>query len=217
MDQLQQCNVDPISIAQGQLLNSTKAINKRYFMSIGTTGEKAFDVDVMSGQQIDINTEFLTELKKMAISSTGVPSVMIDMIDEIEYATMAGMANIKNLRRCNTIQEDFNNPLTQTARLVAKFTTNIPQEVIDKMYITLRPSKTIQNNISSNQVNDVIGIADAMVKAWYRGDDSGEPSEFDKRVMDKIRKSIIIDVDSDGVDISDVLEDDTPSEYEDYR
>lgn len=194
MDQLQQCNVDPISIAQGQLLNSTKAINKRYFMSLGTSGEKAFDVDVMSGQQIDINTEFLTDIKKMAISSTGVPSVMIDMVDEIEYATMASMANIKNLRRCNTIQEDFNTPLTQTARLTAKYTTNIPQEVIDKMYITLRPSKTIQNNISSNQVNDVVGIADAMVKAWYRGDESGEASEFDKRVMDKVRKAIIIEL-----------------------
>lgn len=194
MDQLQQCNVDPISIAQGQILNSNKAINKRYFMSLGTSGEKAFDVDVMSGQQIDVHNEFLTDIKKMAISSTGVPSVMIDMVDEIEYATMAGMANIKNLRRCNTIQEDFNPSITKIAQIVAKYTTNMPQEVIDKMYITLRPSKTIQNNISSNQVNDVIGTADSMVKAWYHGDDSGEASEQDKMIMDLVRKSIIVEL-----------------------
>ena len=194
MDQLQQCNIDPLSIAQGQVLNSTRAINKRYFMSLGTSGEKAFDIDVMSGQNIDIKNDFLTDIKKMAISSTGVPSVMIDMIDEIEYATMLTMANIKNLKRSNTIQEDFNPSLTKYARIYAKHTTNIPEEIVEKMYITLRPSKTLQNNITSNQVNDVAGIADTMVKAWYKSDETGDPTEFDKRVMEKAKKAIIVEL-----------------------
>lgn len=192
MDQLQQNNYDPLAIAQGQMLNTSKAINKRYFMSLGTGGDKAFDIDVMSGQNIDVKTEFLTDIKKMAIGSTGVPSVMIDLVDEVEYATQIDMSNIKNLKRSNAIQVDINPSLTKYAQIYAKFTTNLPQDVIDKMYITLRPSKTIQNNITSNQVNDVAGIADTMVKAWYRGDDSGEPSEFDKRVMEKVKKALIV-------------------------
>lgn len=191
MDQLQQCTMDPISIAQGNMLNASKAINKRYFLSIGTSGEKAFDIDVMGGQNIDVHNDFLTEIKKMAISSTGVPSVSIDMIDEIEYATLASMSNIKNLKRCNSIQEDYNPAITKLGKLVAQFTTNMPQEIIDKLYITLRPSKVVQNNISSNQVNDVVGTVDTMVKTWYHGDDSGEPTVFDKMVMDKVRKQLI--------------------------
>lgn len=194
MDQLQQCNFDPISVANGQILNTTKAINKKYFMSMGVSGEKVFDIDVMSGQQIDINNEFLTMLKKMAISSTGVSSLQIDVLDEVEYATLAQMSNIKTAKRCNTIQEDVNPSLTAYAKIVARYTTNIPQDVIDKMFITLRPNRVIQNNITTAQINDVVGTAEVMLKAVYRSDDAGEVSDFDKMVMEKAKKALTIEL-----------------------
>lgn len=194
MDQLQQCNLDPIAIAQGQMLNASRAVNKRYFMSVGTSGERLFDIDVMSGQNIDINSDFLTDIKKQAISSTGVPSVMIDMIDEIEYATMANMANIKNLRRCNNIQIDFNPSMTDIARKCARYTTSIPGDVIDKMYITLRPSKIIQNNLSAQQLNDNQQVAETMIKTKYRGDNSGDLSEYQKRVLDKATRDLTVEL-----------------------
>lgn len=194
MDQLSQCNMDPLAIAQGQMLNVNKAINKRYYMSLGISGDKAFDIDVMNGQNIDIHMDFLTDIKKQAISSTGVPSVMIDMVDEIEYATMANMANIKNLRRCNTIQLDFNGPITEYAKTMATYTTNIPPEVISKMYITLRPSKIIQNNITSQQLNDSVQQAETMIKNAYKGDNSGELSELDKRIIDIATRELTIEL-----------------------
>lgn len=195
MDQLQECNVDPIAIANGYALNASKAINKRYFMSMGTAGNKPFDIDVMSGQNIDIHNEFLNEIKKMAISSTSVSSVMLDAVDEVEYASMLSMLNIKNMRRTLMIQEDFNPSITEAAKILARITTNIPPDIIDKMIITLRPPKNIQNSISSNELNDVAGIADTMVRSFYRGDESsGELSEFDKRVMDAVKRTLIIDL-----------------------
>lgn len=196
MDQLQQCNLDPIAIAQGQMLNASRVVNKRYFMSLGVSGDKLFDIDVMSGQSIDINTEFLTDIKKQAISSTGVPSVMIDMIDEIEYATMANMANIKNLRRCNTIQLDYNPSITDFSRKVAKLTTNIPSEVIDKLVITLRPSKIIQNNMTSQQLNDNVSMAEVMVKTVFRGDNSGESDDYLTKVIDIAARNLAIELSS---------------------
>lgn len=196
LDQLQQCNLDPIAIAQGQMLNVNKAVNKRFFLPMGISGEKMFDIDVMSGQNINIDTEFLTDVKKQAISSTGVPSVQIDMVDEIEYATMANMSNIKNLRRCNIIQIDFNPSLTDMARKVARYTTNLPDDVIDVMYLNLRPSKIIQNNLTAQQLNDNVSVAQNMVKAIYRGDDSGDLSEFQKRVIDKATRDLTIELSS---------------------
>lgn len=195
MDQLQECNVDPIAIANGYALNASKAINKRYFMSMGTAGNKPFDIDVMSGQNIDIHNEFLNEIKKMAISSTSVSSVMMDAVDEVEYASMFSMLNIKNMRRTLMIQEDFNPSITEAAKILAKTTTNIPPEIIDKMVITLRPPKNIQNNISSNELNDVVGIADTMVKSYYRGEETlGDMSEFDKRVSEAVKRALIIEL-----------------------
>lgn len=194
MDQLQQCNFDPISVANGQILNATKAINKKYFMSIGTAGEKLFDIDVMSGQQIDINNEFLTTLKKMAISSTGVSSLAIDTMDEVEYATLAHMSNSKTAKRCNTIQEDVNPSLTAYGRIMAKYTTNIPEDVVNKMFIELRPNKFIDNGLTSNQINDVIGIAENMVKTSYKSDNGSELTDFDKLVIEKAIKSLVIEL-----------------------
>lgn len=194
MDQLQQCNLDPIAIAQGQMLNASRAVNKRYFMSTGVSGEKMFDIDVMSGQNISIDNELLTDIKKQAISSTGVPSVMIDMVDEIEYATMVNMANIKNLRRCNIIQIDYNPSITDFGKKVAKLTTSIPHNVIDGMSITLRPSKIIQNNLTAQQMNDNAQVALSMIKSIYRGDDSGDISEYQKRVIDKAARDLTIEL-----------------------
>lgn len=194
MDQLQQCNFDPISVANGQILNATKAINKKYFMSVGTAGEKLFDIDVMSGQQIDINNEFLTTIKKMAISSTGVSSLAIDTMDEVEYATLAHMSNSKTAKRCNTIQEDVNPSLTSYGRIMAKYTTNIPQDVIDKMFIELRPNKFIDNGLTSNQINDVIGIAENMVKTSYKSDNGSELTDFDKLVIEKAIKGLVVEL-----------------------
>lgn len=194
MDQLQQCNFDPISVANGQILNATKAINKKYFMSVGTAGEKLFDIDVMSGQQIDINNEFLTTIKKMAISSTGVSSLAIDTMDEVEYATLAHMSNSKTAKRCNTIQEDVDPSLTSYGRIMAKYTTNMPQDVIDKMFIELRPNKFIDNGLTSNQINDVIGIADNMVKTSYKSDNGVELTDFDKLVIEKAIKDLVVEL-----------------------
>lgn len=194
MDQLQQCNFDPIAVANGQILNTTKAINKKYFMSMGVSGEKVFDIDVMSGQQIDINNEFLTMLKKMAISSTGVSSLQIDVLDEVEYATLAQMSNIKTAKRCNTIQEDMNPSLTAYAKIVAKYTTNIPPEIIDKLFITLRPNRYTQNNMMATQINDNIGTAESMLKVAYRGDDAGEVSDFDKMVIEKAKRALVMEL-----------------------
>ena len=194
MDQLQQCNFDPVSVANGQILNATKAINKKYFMSMGVSGEKVFDVDVMSGQQIDIDTDFLTMIKKMAISSTGVSSLQIDVLDEVEYAVLAQMSNAKTAKRCNTVQIDVNPSLTDYAKIMAKYTTNIPEDVIDRLFITLRPNKVIQNTLTANQINDNIGTAENMLKVAYRGDNASEVPEFDKMVMEKAQRALVMEL-----------------------
>lgn len=90
MDQMEDANIDPIQIANGNILHGNRAINKRYYLNMGTSEIKPFEMDVVSGQNIDLHNEFLTDLKKMAIGSTSVPAVMVDYVDEIEYATQLG-------------------------------------------------------------------------------------------------------------------------------
>lgn len=193
MDQLEDSNVDPIQIANGNILHGNRAINKRYFVNMGTSEIKPFEIDVVSGQNIDLHNEFLTDLKKMAIGSTGVPAVMVDYVDEIEYATMLGMANIKHLVRCNGIKKDFNPPLTQTAKVLVRncFPNVIPDNILDKMVISLRESKVINNNMTNQQLNDNIGMCENMVKTWIGGDGTNPP-EITNYIIEDMTKQLVI-------------------------
>ena len=193
MDQLEDSNVDPIQIANGNILHGNRAINKRYYLNMGTSEIKPFEMDVVSGQNIDIHNEFLTDLKKMAIGATGVPAVMVDYVDEIEYATMLGMANIKHLTRANNIKSDFNGPLTQTAKAIVKYCypNAIPDNILDKMEISLRESKVINNNMTSQQLNDNIGMCESMVKTWVGGDNTNPP-EITAFIIEDMTKQLVI-------------------------
>lgn len=193
MDQLEDSNVDPIQIANGNILHGNRAINKRYFVNMGTSEIKPFEIDVVSGQSIDLHNDFMTDLKKMAIGSTGVPAIMIDYVDEIEYATMLGMANIKHLVRCNGIKKDFNGPLTQTAKILTNhcFPHAIPDNILDKMVISLRESKVINNNMTAQQLNDNIGMVESMIKTWVGGDNTNPPEITNFIIEDMTRQLVI--------------------------
>lgn len=194
MDQLEDSNVDPIQIANGNLLHGNRAINKRYYLNMGTNEIKPFEMDVVSGQNIDIHNDFINDLKKMAIGATGVPAVMVDYVDEIEYATMLGMANIKHLTRCNSIKRDFNGPLTETGKALTRYCypNSIPENILDKLKITLRESKVINNNITNQQLNDNVGLCETMVKTWLGGDNT-QPPEIMAFIMEEMTKQLVIE------------------------
>lgn len=177
IDQMKASNVDPLQIANGDILHGNNAINKRYYMNAGISGERPFDMEVVSGQQVDIHNEFLTDLRKMAISATGVPSAAIDLLDEVEYATQIQMANIKNLKRCNSIQTDMDPALTQLMKTIIKYNypNVIPEEILDTMKITLKRSKVNENSITSQQLGDAQSTATTMVETFLASNDTNPP------------------------------------------
>lgn len=193
MDQLEDSNIDPLQIANGNILHGNKAINKRFFMNMGTDEVKPFEMDVISGQQIDINMEFLQDLKKSALGATSVPSVAIDAMDEMELATTLGMLNINHLTRCNGIKKDYNKPLTQTVKTIIKycFPNSIPPNILDKMEISLRESKVIEDNINNEQVSNNIGLAESMLSVWLGGDNTNPP-DIHNFVVEDMKRQLVM-------------------------
>lgn len=146
-------------------------------MNAGISGDRPFDMEVVSGQQIDIHNDFLTDLRKMAIGASGVPSAVIDLLDEIEYATQLSMANIKNLKRCNSIQTDIDPALTELMKTIVKYNypNVIPDDILSTMKITLKRSKVDENNITSQQLGDAQGTATTMVDTYLATTDTNPP------------------------------------------
>lgn len=181
MDQLEDNNIDPIAIANGNVLHGMKGINKRYFMNMGTGNEKPIETDIISGQTIDIHNDFMNELRKMTVGSTGCPGLMVDFVDEIQYATMLGMENIKFLNRSNSISRDTDPSVTTSMRKIAKFTNvNIPESALDSMQIVLKKSKVIQNNYTNQELNDMVQTATTMVDIFMSvGQNSNNDEDLD--------------------------------------
>lgn len=194
IDQIQMSNMDPTAIVNGDLLSANRAINKRYFMSLGTEEIKPFEIDVIPGQNVDLHNDFLKELLKMAISTTGVPSVMIDFIDEVEYATMLNMANLKHLKRCVTIQTDLNPALSELYRKIVKFSDikSIPDEMVEKLSVTLKKPKTIENNYNEQTLNSVQNTVAAMIELKMGGTDS-ELTEQQSFIKEELLKLVTME------------------------
>lgn len=197
IDQMRASNVDPIAIANGDILRGNSAINKRYYMNAGISGERPFDMEVVSGQQVDIHNDLLTDLRKMTIGATGVPSAMIDLLDEVEYATQLTMSNIKNLKRCNTIQGDIDPSLTELAKTIIKYNypNSIPETVLDSMKITLKRSKIAEGNITNQQIGDAQSTATTMVETWLANNDTNPP-ETNSFVKSQMIKELTMELTS---------------------
>ena len=190
IDQFNDNNIDLIQIAQGDLLHGNRAINKRYYVPLGTDDRRMFDMEVVSGQQIDIHNDFMTDLRKMTIGSTGVPAVMVDFMDEVEYATMLGMVNIRHLKRANRISLDFDPSITEVIQKILTYNnSSMPKEVIDRMRIELTKSNTLNNNITSQQLGDTNQTATTMVDVYLGGQDTNPPED-----QAFIREAMIRDV-----------------------
>ena len=131
----------------------------------------------------------------MAIGATGVPAVAVEYMNEVEFATILKMTNTKVLSRANDIQSDFNISLTELGKKIVRYNkpNAIPDDILETAQCTLRPNNTINNNVSNDEVNNNIAIADNMVDTYYKGQNTQIPEivEYEKEEM---RKRIIIHI-----------------------
>lgn len=197
IDQFRNGNIDISQVLNGDILHGNRSINKRYFMCTGPQDIQPFNMEVISGQSIDIHNDLLTDLKKMTIGSTGVPSVAIDYMDEVEFATILKMTNTKVMTRCNDIQVDYNDPITELCKKITKFNrpNAIPEEAYETMECTLRTNNTINNNIIGDELNNNIATADNMVETYY-GNNAESSSPVVPYEKDEMRKRLIMKMSS---------------------
>ena len=81
-----------------QVLNIQGRFND-YFILKSPSGESPINMEVISGQNIEIKTELMNLLEEMAINPTGVPVELIQTrMNSVDYAIQLTMSNSKFLR-----------------------------------------------------------------------------------------------------------------------
>lgn len=170
------------------LFNYTTLINKvgngtEMYIPTGRTNERPIETEILSGQDVQLNTELLEMLKNAYILGTGVPAAIVNYLNEADFAKVVEQNNTKFNGRVVNYQLDFNSAITEMYKKIMMWSSNLPDNVIDNFQFTLQPPKTVATSAKSDAINNFSSLSDFVVGLIY--DDPNETTNPD--LKDEIR------------------------------
>ncbi|MDD3172126.1 MAG: hypothetical protein PHF63_00405 [Herbinix sp.] len=175
------------------IMNSNSMLSKvgamrDMYIPTGASGDKSLDIDIISGQDIQLNTDLMEMLRTNMISATGVPSVIMNYVNEADYAKTLVMANTKFLGRVISLQLDFNPSITEFYKKIIRF-SNILQNnnetknsLIESFEYTLTKPKSLNNNNLGDLINNTESVITFITKIAMG--DNAEPGPMDNKIRD---------------------------------
>lgn len=176
------------------LFNYTTLINKvgngnEMYIPTGPNNERPIETEILSGQDIQLNTELMEMLKNSYILGTGVPAAIVNYLNEADFAKVVEQNNTKFNARVVNYQLDFNPAITNLYKKILKFSSGISDSDIENFKFELQPPKTVATNTKADAISQFTTFRDFLVSIYY-GDDSGDDPnraikirEFTKRLV----------------------------------
>ena len=131
------------------------------FMPVSIDGERPIETETISGQNIDMNNDFLNSLLKSIIQSFGLPSSIIDDFENIEFAKTIPMSNLEMAKMVLNSQNEINEPLTKMIRLIISY--EMPDfEQVNEIYAKLTPPSVIVLEMNKERMQSISEIADML-------------------------------------------------------
>lgn len=175
---------------------------------LGPGGDRAFDVEVMQGQQYDLDTPLMEMLKKGMISNTGCPSAMINFMDEVDYARQISQMHSKYVSRMISMQEETEDPTTELYRKLLRFGDyEIDDEAIDNLKFKWVRPRTLAVSGLTDMIGTTEQLTEFMCKIFL-----GENSQEDARIKDKYYKYLVTKIIMPGMFDWERIEEDLKSE-----
>ena len=166
--------------------------NPDMYIPVGRGGEKSIEFDILSGQDIQLDTPLMEFLRKNMINNTGVPSIILSYMEEADYARTLTMQNSKYLTRIMSYQEELEGYTTELFRKLLTFESSLDPSTIEAFEYKLTRPKAL--NIQN--MNDLISNAETTAAFIVRilvGDDA------DDKIKNKVTSKIVRKVLMSGV------------------
>lgn len=133
------------------ILNITGMFND-YIIPRSPGGQAPIDFEVMQGQQVEWQTEFMTSLEEMAVNSTDVPMEMIQMRNSVDYSSQLTMSSSKFLRKVYNRQSKYQKNLTHIFNKIYnnEFDDNIQLSVVlpPPMFLNITNTNQMMTNVN---------------------------------------------------------------------
>lgn len=159
-------------INMNDLFSYTTIINKvgngaELYIPTGRSGERPIETEILSGQDIQLNSDLLEMLKNSYILGTGVPAAIVNYMQEADFAKVIEQNNTKFNGRVVNYQLDFNVNITEMYKKIMRWSTTLDETIIDNFEFILQPPKTTSINTKSDLVNQFNTLADFLVSILY--------------------------------------------------
>jgi hypothetical protein len=181
----------------GSVRGILSKVGKGHDVGIPVTpnGDRAFDIEVMQGQQYDLDTPLMDLLRKGMITNTGCPSAMMNAMDEIDFARQLPMLHYKFVTRMVSLQEETEIACTELYRKILSYGEYETNE--DKLdMFTFKWSRPKSINVTN--INDLISNADQLTEFLLKVL-QGENTTDDPRLRDRYFRYIVTKVLMPGV------------------
>jgi len=175
-----------MNIMQIENMNSILGITGKfndYIIPVGPSGDPPIQMEVMQGQEIDPQTEFMDKLEETAINATGIPIELVTARLSLDFATQLTMSNSKFLRFVFKRQSKFETHIG-----------NIMTDIYNTEYeknnnaITIKcvlPAPLMLNINNLNQIIDLISQQADTLAAIEYPDTNDEDNESKKAFFKK--------------------------------
>lgn len=141
------------------MFSYTSLVNKlgngaEIYMPTGKSGERGMETEVIQGQEVQMNTDLLDNLKKAYILGTGVPDAIMNYMNEADFAKSLELANTRFQGRVVSYQFDFNSCITEMYKRIMYYSTNVQPDNIDTFEFSFAAPKAsnaqIKNDLLQN-------------------------------------------------------------------
>lgn len=124
------------------------------YLYTGRNNERGIETETLQGQDVQLNTDLMENLRTRYISGTGVPSVIMSYINEAEFAKTIELANNRFMGRVVSDQLDFNTGITQLYRKILKYSTSLDENIINEFEFAFSSPKFSNSVIQADLLNN---------------------------------------------------------------
>lgn len=181
------------------LFSYTTLINKvgngtELYIPTGRSGDRPIETEILQGQDVQLNTELMEMLKNAYILATGVPAAIINYLNEADFAKTVEQNNTKFNGRVVNYQLDFNRDITEWYKKIMRWSTNIPENIIECFSFILQPPKATVLNTKSELISQFNNMADFLVQICYDDPNASMNAETLNKEIREFKKLLIKDL-----------------------
>lgn len=170
-------------LASIQTIFSKVGTYKEAFIPMGKSGEKNIEFEILSGQDVQLNTDLMEMLRKGMINNSGVPSVILSYMEEADFARTITMQHSKYLSRIISLQTEIETCVTEWYKKLLTFDSDMDPELIDDLKFAFARPKSLNTQDMSELISNAESLTDFITKIMV--------GESDDQLNGAVKKELI--------------------------